>query len=403
MLFKYKILLNNGQYQEGQMDSSSQDSVIAFLQSRGYVVSYVKPAEDSKSLFDIEISIFKKVSAKDVVILSRQLATLFNAQVSALRIFRIMAEQSENKELGKILFQISDDIQGGSTIAKALSKHPEVFSDFYVNMVLSGEESGKLNETFDYLADYLDRTYEVVSKAKNALVYPIFVIVTFIAVMVLMLTVIIPKIALMIKDSGQEVPIYTKAVIFASDFLRNHILLLGFIVVGVAVAIFRYIKTAEGARYFDELKLNVPYVGNLYRKLYLSRISDNLNTMILSGIPILRALEITSSVVDNNIYKEVLNTSLKDVKEGVSLSNSFSKSDKYIPGILVQMVKVGEESGELGSILKTLSKFYQREVVNAVDTLVGLIEPVMIVSLGLGVGLLLAAVLMPIYNIASTG
>lgn len=403
MLFKYKILLTSGQSQEGQIDSVSQDAAIAFLQSRGYVVSSVKPLEDKKSLFDFEISIFNKVSAKDVVILSRQLATLFDAQVSALRIFRIMAEQAENKTLSEILFKVADDIQGGSTIAKALSKHPDVFSDFYVNMVLSGEESGKLNETFDYLADYLDRTYEVVSKAKNALVYPLFVIVTFIGVMILMLTVIIPKIALMIKDSGQEVPIYTKVVMFASDFLRENILIIGFVIAGLIIVIVRYIKTEEGARYFDEFKLNIPYIGNLYRKLYLSRISDNLNTMILSGIPILRAIEITSSVVDNRIYKEILSVSLKDVKEGVSLSNSFAKNDDYIPGILVQMIKVGEESGELGSILKTLSKFYQREVVNAVDTLVGLIEPVMIVSLGLGVGLLLAAVLMPIYNIASAG
>lgn len=403
MLFKYKIVLNNGENQEGEIDSISKDAAIAFLQSRGYVVSYVKPVDTKSSLLDFEVSIFKKISAKDIVILSRQLATLFDAQVSALRIFRIMAEQAENKALSEVLFKIVDDIQGGSTIAKALSKHPDIFSDFYVNMVLSGEESGRLNETFDYLADYLDRTYEVVSKAKNALVYPIFVIVTFIGVMVLMLTVIIPKIALMIKDSGQDIPIYTKIVIFMSDFLRNNIILLGFILLAFIVVIVKYIRTKEGSRYFDELKLNIPYIGNLYRKLYLSRISDNLNTMILSGIPILRALEITSSVVDNHIYKEILDSSLKDVKEGVSLSNSFAKHDKYIPGILIQMVKVGEESGELGSILKTLSKFYQREVINAVDTLVGLIEPIMIVSLGLGVGVLLAAVLMPIYNIASAG
>ncbi len=403
MLFKYKVLLNSGQSQEGELDSVSRDSAIAFLQSRGYIISEIKEKEDKKNILNFEISLFKKVSSKDIVILSRQLATLFDAQVSALRIFRIMGEQSENKALAEILFKVADDIQGGSTIANALSKYPDVFSDFYVNMVLSGEESGKLNETFDYLADYLDRTYEVVSKAKNALVYPIFVIVTFIGVMVLMLTVIIPKIALMIKDSGQEVPIYTKAVIFASDFLRNNIIIFGIVLFAVILLVVRYIKTEEGSRYFDELKLNVPYVGNLYRKLYLSRISDNLNTMILSGIPILRALEITSSVVDNRIYKTVLVESLRDVKEGVSLSNSFAKNGQYIPGILVQMVKVGEESGELGGILKTLSKFYQREVVNAVDTLVGLIEPVMIVSLGLGVGLLLAAVLMPIYNIASVG
>ena len=165
--------------------------------------------------------------------------------------------------------------------------------------------------------------------------------------------------------------------------------------------VWKFSRTEEGAITLDNISLNVPYIGDLYRKLYLSRIADNLNTMIISGIPILRALEITSAVVDNHVYKSILENTLSMVKGGSSLSTAFD-AHKEIPGIMVQMIKVGEESGELGTILKTLAKFYQREVTTAVDTLVGLIEPVMIVSLGLGVGILLAAVLMPIYNIASS-
>jgi type IV pilus assembly protein PilC len=403
MLYKYKAILNTGEQRDGSIEAVNIDTAISSLQAKGLIISSIKPAVDNGNSFNIEISFFNKVSTKDVVILSRQLATLFDAQVSALRIFRIMAEQTENKKLAKHLFETADDIQGGMSISQSLSKHPDVFSDFYVNMVLSGEESGKLNESFNYLADYLDRTYEVVSKAKNALVYPLFVILTFIGVMVLMLTVIIPKIALIIKDSGQEVPIYTKAVLFLSDTLRNNGLILLLAILAGGVALYKYSKTKEGSRYLAKLKISLPYLGNLYRKLYLSRIADNLNTMIISGIPILRALEITSSVVDNEIYKNVINTTIKDVREGVSLSGAFAKHTDEIPSILVQMVKVGEETGELGNILKTLSKFYQREVTNAVDTMVGLIEPIMIVALGLGVGSLLAAVLMPIYNIASAG
>jgi type IV pilus assembly protein PilC len=211
MLYKYKAILNTGEQRDGSIEAVNIDTAISSLQAKGLIISSIKPAVDNGNSFNIEISFFNKVFTKDVVILSRQLATLFDAQVSALRIFRIMAEQTENKKLAKHLFETADDIQGGMSISQSLSKHPDVFSDFYVNMVLSGEESGKLNESFNYLADYLDRTYEVVSKAKNALVYPLFVILTFIGVMVLMLTVIIPKIALIIKDSGQEVPIYTKA------------------------------------------------------------------------------------------------------------------------------------------------------------------------------------------------
>ena len=403
MLYVYKALSPQGEIKEGTIDTITIDVAIATLQKQGLVISFIKPADEKKDFLNFEFHFFSGVSNKDIVILSRQMATLFDAQVSALRIFRLIGSQVENATLQRTLTQVADDLQGGLSISGSLAKHPRIFSDFYVNMVRAGEESGKLDETFNYLADYLDRTYEVTAKAKNALVYPSFVIATFIGVMVLMLTVIIPKIALMIKDSGQEIPFYTKIVLAFSDFFVNYGIFLGIGTLIFVFGVYKYAQTEEGSRYVGHLKLQIPYIGDLYRKLYLSRIADNMNTMILSGIPMLRALEITASVVDNDIYKSVLDSSLNAVKGGMSLSNSFAQYNEEIPGIMVQMIKVGEETGELGNILKTLAKFYQREVTNAVDTLVGLIEPIMIVSLGLGVGILLASVLMPIYNIASAG
>jgi len=269
-----------------------------------------------------------------------------------------------------------------------------------VNMVRSGEESGKLDEVFIFLADHLDRTYEVNSKAKNALIYPAFVIFTFVTVMVLMLTVVIPKISAILTDSGQEVPLYTKVVIGMSQFMTNYGI---FILVAVIIGAFffwRFLSTDSGKEALDSAKINTPFIKVLYEKLYLSRISDNMNTMLSSGIPMVRALELTSGVVGNKVYKEILDEATEAVKGGRSVSDALG-GRKEIPGIMIQMIKVGEESGELGKILKTLSAFYAREVVNAVDTLVDLIEPAMIVLLGLGVGFLLASVLIPIYNISS--
>ena len=399
MIFNYKALNDKGEETQGVIEAFSVDIAINQLQKRGLVISEIHDTEEKK--FKIPLfSFFNSVSNKDVVILSRQMATLFSAQISALRVFRLLGSQTENPTLQKYLSAIADDLQGGSSISGALVKYPDAFSNFYVNMVRSGEESGKLDEIFNYLADYLDRTYEVTSKAKNALIYPAFVVATFLGVMVLMLTVIIPKIALMIVDSGQEIPFYTKIVLMISSVFVNYSIFLGIGLVIVGFILWKYYHTDEGAMFFDNIRLNLPYLGSLYRKLYLSRIADNLNTMIMSGIPILKALEITSSVVDNRTYKAVLDDVLTKVKEGVSLSNAFDQH-KDIPNIMTQMVKVGEETGELGNILKSLARFYQREVTSAVDTLVGLIEPVMIVALGLGVGILLASVLMPIYNIAS--
>jgi type IV pilus assembly protein PilC len=340
------------------------------------------------------------VSNKEVVVLSRQLATLFQAQVSALRVFRLLATEVENPNLARSLTEIADDLQAGSSISKALSKHPKVFTEFYVNMVKSGEESGKLDEVFVFLADYLDRTFEVNSKAKNALIYPAFVVFTFVVVMILMLTVVIPKISTILTDSGQEIPIYTRIVIGFSNVLTNYgIFLLPVLLIG-GFFLWKFLQTPVGKYSLDEAKLKFPFVKSLYQKLYLSRISDNMNTMLVSGISMVRALELTAGVVGNQVYKKVLDDATEAVKGGRTVSESLADK-KVIPGIMIQMIKVGEESGELGKILKTLSTFYSREVVNAVDTLVDLIEPVMIVLLGLGVGFLLASVLIPIYNISS--
>lgn len=401
MIFKYKALKSTGEQMEGVIEAFSEDSAINQLQKRDFTILEIHSDEKKElGILNFSLSMFNRVSNKDIVILSRQMATLFSAQVSALRIFRLIGSQVDNPTLKKYLFLISEDLQGGSSISNAISKYPDAFSDFYVNMVRSGEESGKLDEIFNYLADYLDRTYAVTSKAKNALIYPAFVVTTFIGVMVLMFTVIIPKIALMITDSGQEIPFYTKIVLGISNLLLNYGIFLAIAVIIAGFALWKYSKTELGAMALDRISLNLPYIGTLYRKLYLSRIADNMNTMITSGIPMLRALEITSNVVGNRVYKAIIENTSQRVKEGMSLSSAFGQY-KEIPDIMTQMIKVGEETGELGSILKSMATFYQREMVNAIDTLVSLIEPVMIVALGAGVGVLLAAVLMPIYNIAS--
>lgn len=400
MIFEYKAVNREGAREEGTIEAFSVDTAISALQRKGLAVSSVKPKEEDEEDILKKIPFFNRVSNKDIVILSRQMSTLFESQVSALRVFKLIGAEAENRTLRKHLLEVVDDLQGGLSISAALSKHPDIFSDFYVNMIRAGEESGHIDQSFAYLADYMDRTYEVSSKAKNALIYPAFVIFTFISVMVLMFTVIVPKIGAIIKESGQDVPLYTKIVFWISDMFVNNWILLILGLFCVIAGVVWYSTTKEGRRWISNTRLYVPYVGDLYRKLYLSRFADNMSTMVLSGIPMLKAIEVTSSIIDNEIYKEVLDEAVAKVKAGQALSAALSDR-KEIPGMLTQMVKVGEETGELGNILKTMSKFYQREVINAVDTLVGLIEPVMIVALGLGVGILLASVLMPIYNISA--
>jgi type IV pilus assembly protein PilC len=400
MLFIYKAIDQQGNQKDGSITAITKDVAISSLQRRGFIISKINEANKNDSIFQTNITWFERVSSKDIVLLSRQLATLFGAQVSALKIFRLLSVENESPKLSRALSDVTELLQGGSSISNALAKHPKIFNNFYVNMVKAGEESGRLDQTFEYLADYLDRSYEVNSKAKNALIYPTFIIFTFVTVMALMLTMVIPKIAGILTDSGQEIPTYTKVVIGLSDFLINY----GwFLIILLVIGVFFMIKlnrTQKGKMVLDEFKLAVPYVGDLYQKLYLSRISDNLDTMLGSGIPMVKALELTRDVVGSELYAQIIEKVTSDVQGGSSLSDSMAKHEEF-PGILIQLVRVGEETGNLGDILGTLAKFYRREVTNAVDTLVGMIEPVMIVALSVGVGFLLAAVLIPIYNVSS--
>lgn len=400
MIFKYQAIDQTGAKQDGTIDAVSRDVAITSLQRRGLTVSVVEEVEENQGFLSANLTLFESITNRDVVLLSRQISTLFEAQVSALRIFRLLASESEKPMMQRVLTEVADDLQAGTTISKALGRHEKVFTPFYINMVRAGEEAGKLDETFIYLADYLDRTYEVITKARNALIYPAFVIGTFFVVMILMMTLVIPKISQILVDAGQEIPLYTQVVISISNFFVTYgVFLLILLVIG-GFFLFRYVQTPDGKAAWDRLMLSTPFVGDLYKKLYLGRIADNLSTMLASGISMVQATEITASVVGNAVYEEIFMDVSRSVKGGGTVSGAVANRPE-IPGIMSAMIKVGEETGELGSILKTLAKFYQREVSNAVDTLVDLIEPFMIVVLGLGVGILLASVLIPIYNISA--
>ena len=400
--FKYEALDQAGKAAGGTVNAASQDAAIAALQRKGLTITSITGGGEKSVLEQMqEVTFFGGVSSRDLVLLSRQIATLFEAQVSALRVFRLLAEQAEKPFLRGVLVQISDDLQGGNAISKSLEKHPKVFSDFYVNMVRAGEESGKLDQTFLFLADYIDRSYELGAKAKNALIYPAFIMVTFVAVMTMMLTLVIPKIGAILQDSGQQLPLYTSVILAFSNFLVDYgIFLLIALIVG-GDFMFRYIQTPAGHIAWSRFKFAIPYVGSLYQKLYLSRIADNMNVMLTSGISAVRALEITANVVEDHVYEGILREAIEAVKGGAPLSQTLARYPEEVPGIFVQMLQIGEETGEMGTILDRLAKFYNREVNSAVDTLVSLIEPVLIVALAVGVGFLLAAVLLPIYNSAS--
>lgn len=401
-LFTYTALDEQGAERQGTIDAVNIDVAISALQRRGLIISAIDSADPAqKWSFQTKINIFSGIKGSDIVMLSRQMTTLFESQVSALRAFQLLATEARTPRLAEVLSAIASDIQSGSQISSALSKHPDVFSSFYVNMVRAGEEAGKLDETFSFLADYLDRNYEITSKAKNALIYPAFIIATFVVVIVLMMTLVIPRLAVMLTEVGQNVPVYTRVIIGISNLFVDYAFLWVVFIIAGGVFLYRFSRTSAGGEMLSRARLQVPIIGGIYRKLYLSRIADNLSTMLKSGIQILRGLEITGSVVEDPTYERVMAEAAVDVKAGLPVSEAFRKHPE-IPGIVIAMVKIGEETGNMGNILDSMARFYRREVNNAVDTLVSLIEPFMIVSLAVCVAVLLASVLVPIYNIAGS-
>ena len=399
MLYKYEATTSQGEEKAGTIEAANRDIAIAALQRRNLIVISVESAEET-GFFSRQLTFLNRIKARDVVILSRQLSTLFEAKVPVMSSLQLLASETENPALRQNLTELINDIGGGSSIAEAMSKHPRIFSKFFVSMVKSGEESGKLDEIFSYLAAYLERTYELTSKAKSALVYPAFVVVTFIGVIILMLTTVIPKLSAILKETGQELPFYTKIILSASDFLTNYGLFVLIALIFGVIGLWYYRGTSAGKIAFSRLQISLPYAGDLYKKLYLSRMMDNFETLLSAGISAVRTLELTSEIIENAIYRRIILDALDAVKAGSSISDAFSRYEE-MPGLVVQMIKVGEETGKLSFVLKTLSHFYKKELESTIETLMSLIEPAMIIVLGLGVGLLVAGVLGPIYNIGS--
>jgi type IV pilus assembly protein PilC len=402
MIYHYVTLNGNGNKEEGDIDATSIDNAILLLQKQGKTtILEVKEKVDTQTnviAFAVAKFSKEKIKQKDIVLFSRQVSTLFEAGVSALRAFRLLAQENENKTLQEEIMAVADDIEGGVSLSDALARRPELFSNFYVNMVKAGEESGKLNEVFLFLADYLDRNYELNQKIKKALTYPSFVIGTFFAIMAAMLTFVVPKMAKMFSEEGAQLPLVTRMVLFVSDLFVKYGPITFPLLIIAWFMFLRWKKTEEGAFAVDEFSLKIPVIKNLLQKIFLQRLADNMNTMLSNGVPIVKSIDITVSILDNMVYRKLL----MRVSEKVQTGKAFSKAlyeEPMVPNILVQMVHIGEETGELAYILKNLALFYRRELDTAIDSMIGLIEPAMIVGLGLGVGILVSAILLPMYSL----
>ncbi|TSC78675.1 MAG: hypothetical protein G01um101433_136 [Parcubacteria group bacterium Gr01-1014_33] len=395
--FQYNARTKEGEMRTGVVEAFSQEAALEALHKNGLIV--VSLGEKKRSLLNFSFNF--GVRQKDVVIFSRQLATLFEAQIPVVQSLKTLGAETGRAQFRAVITEITDDVTGGMSLSQAMGKHPKVFSMFYISLVRSAQETGRLQEVMTYLADYLERSYSITTKARNALIYPAFVLFAFIGVLVVMLVVVIPRLVSIFEETKQEIPIYTKMIIGLSLFLQKWGLLVLIVFIVGVVALWRWGRTPAGKRIFHELQISVPIFGELYRKLYMARLTDNLRTLISGGVPLIRALSITADVVGNVIYREAIENAIESVKGGNTISDAFERV-RQIPPLVTQMIRIGEVSGRLDFILGNISKFYQRDVDSLLDNLITLIEPALIILLGGAVGIIVASVLVPLYNLAGS-
>lgn len=400
MQFHYQARTSDGKARSGAIDAPNSEIALQALQRQNLIVTSLRLADVARPWYSFSLPFAHRVKSRDVMLLARQLATLFEAKIPVVRTFETLIEESENVELKKHLVGVLDDVKGGMSMSQAMARHPEVFSPFFIYMIRAGEEAGKLDEVFGYLAEYLERNYSLLTKTRNALIYPAFVMVAFVVIILFLFTTIIPKISAVIIEAGQELPFYTRIVLAASNFLVSYGIFLLFLAIAGGVLFVRYLRTPAGVLFKARMEISLPVIGNLFKKTYIARLADNLATLVTGGIPIVRSLQVTSDVIGNEIYRNIVLEAIEAVRGGSTIADAFGKHPE-VPNLLSQMIRVGEETGKLDQLLKAVSRFYTQEVESLVENLVSLIEPVLIVVLGLGVALVVVSVIQPIYNLTS--
>ena len=400
MIFNYKVRTKEGELKKGSFEASSKEEAILILQKQQLIITELSVQE--LPFYKRELGSFASISKAEVVIFSRQLSFLFEAKIPLTESLKILSEQIGNPKLKKVIEDVSYNIDAGMPFSKALANHKDVFSNFYVSLVRSGEVAGKLQDVLNYLANYQEREYNLIAKIKSAITYPIFILVFFMVVISLMLVFVVPQLTSVFADNKTDLPWITTLVITSSEVLKTYYLYVVGVIVVLFISFSFYRRTQSGKDFLDSLKLKIPFIKDIYRKFYLARIADTLSTMITGGLPIVQAIQITTDVVDNKVYRDVLLEVEDKVKKGVSLSNAIKQDKGVFPSLFYQMMAIGEISGRLDLVLKNIAEFYQKEINYTIDKLTVLIEPILTIVLGIFIGIFIFSIILPIYNIVQT-
>ncbi len=401
MKFEYQARTKEGTLKVGQVEASSYEAALEILQSYGYYVTYLAEVK-KKSIFETELKFLRRITKRDILNFTRQLGMLLVAQIPPVDALHTLASQTDNLKFRDVILKLAREVEGGRSFSSALSLFPNIFSPFYINMIRAGEATGDLPKAFLDMADYLEKEEEVKNKIKSALYYPTFVISVMVLMIILMIYFVFPQLEKVFLEAGRELPPLTKVVFTIVNFLR---VWLPYLVVGLALSVWIlfYLKKNIPSSFIDSWVLSLPIIGALAKKVYVSRFAQSLHTLVEGGIPIAQALEISGRVAGNRIYQKAIFSARDGVRRGESISSVFKRYPDIIPPFVTQMIFVGERTGKLAESLEKVYSFYSKEVDVAIDRMISLFEPLLIIIIGLGVGIMLLTVLMPIYQLGFTG
>jgi len=397
MKYNYQARTKTGESQSGVVEASSKEAAISLLRKYGLYVTVLEEVA-VPPLYAKRVKLFERISRSDIVLFSRQLAIMFKSKIPLVEALRTLAAQTRNPDLKERILDLSEEVEGGTAFSAALSRHPEIFSAFYIAMVKSGEVSGTLSQALEYLADHLEREYHLTAKVRGAMLYPTLILFVVLLVLALMIFFVIPHLGEVLAGTGQELPFITQLVINSATFLRNWgwAFILGIIL--LIFAGFRYRRTKKGKEFFDRTSLAIPVLGPFFKMVNLSRFAENLSTLIAGGLPIAEALQTVGEIVGNVHYQEVIFETRDRVRKGEPISAVLAGAPEIFPPIFTQMVLVGERTGTLDTTLMNIVNFYKGEIDRTIDNLLSVLEPVLIIILGVIVAGLMLAILVPLYR-----
>ena len=394
--FTYVGITTSGKQVKGELQAGSKNEVVSLLRKKK-----IRPISVKNAGISIQIPLLDGVKLQDISRFTRQFSAMTSAGLALVTCLDILGGQSENKKLSAAVKQVSSDIQGGSTLADALQKHPSIFTPLYSNMVAAGEASGSLDTVLTRLADYLEKSDALIRKIKGAMTYPAIVSLVAVGATIAMLTFVVPSFAQMFNEVGGSLPLPTQIVMNISNFLQNYFPVIIIGAIGLVAGISYYYKTPDGRLRIDKLKLKLPVFGDLERKSAIGRFSQTLSTLLNSGVTILDALSITAKTAGNKVLELGILRTLERISGGHTIAEPLKETGVF-PPMVIHMIAVGEKTGDLAEMLKKISEFYQEEVDAAVEALTSIIEPIMIIVMGVLIGGILIAMYLPMFDMIGT-